>query len=432
MPHTLREYQKQAVSRMLWDMENAGNSILSMAQGSGKSHVIAEFAHRLNKPILILCPNKEILEQNINKMKNYVDEEEIGVFSASINRKDVPNIMKKFFFATIQSVYKHPELFLNFDVAIVDESDLIDPKHLLGMYNKFFRQANIKKCYGLTGTPFRQDTFYKEPTGGWIAWKKKRWKDYKALEVVTTTKMINRYKYKFWSRMLFVVNADELLRDGFLCPLEYDDRTLIKHEDIPINKSKSDFDIQAYEELIHEKEKKIIAGIQEMEKLHKSILVFCSSVDQANRMNKVFTNSSVVSSETKAKERECSVNDFKSGKTKIMFNCQVFSVGFDYPELSCVMITRPTRSLRWHLQVLGRGTRLAVGKTKCQIIDYSGNIRSLGKLEEIRVEKVDNLWNVTSPTFKSGFHNAELYSYTITQRKKAEDLVRQVFFHQDY
>lgn len=77
---------------MIWDLQNPGNSVVVLPQGSGKSLVIADFAYRLNKPVLILCPTKEILEQNVEKMLHYVPEEEIGIYSASKNRKDIPQI----------------------------------------------------------------------------------------------------------------------------------------------------------------------------------------------------------------------------------------------------------------------------------------------------------------------------------------------------
>lgn len=408
----LRKYQEEAVSKMLWSINLVGNDIVCLPTGSGKSLVIADFAHKLGKPVLILQPSKELLEQNVSKMEQYVDREEIGIFSASMNEKTIKPIT----FGTIQSVHKHPQLFQAFNVAIVDEGDLIPMKKLSGMYRKFFIKAGIQKVYGLTATPFRQDTYYREPPEGWGAWKQRKWKDYKSLEVVTTTKMINRYANGFWSRMLVVVNTQELVDQGYLCRLNYIDNTLLEHQEIPVNKTRSEFDWEAFDKLIQKQEEEIAQGIQRVMVTHKSVLVFTATIEQAERMQKVFPNSKVVTSKTSKKERNQIIKDMRSGLLKCVFNVSVLTVGFDYPELDCVVLARPTRSLRLHCQILGRGTRQSEGKTHCDVVDFVGNVKNLGKLEEIKIEKVDGLWNVTSDAYPKGIHMKPLFTYQLTSR----------------
>ena len=51
------------------------------------------------------------------------------------------------------------------------------------------------------------------------------------------------------------------------------------------------------------------------------------------------------------------------------------SRGFDIPDVSCVIMARPLRkSLAEHIQLLGRGLRIADGKTDCLVLDHSGNM----------------------------------------------------------
>ena len=51
------------------------------------------------------------------------------------------------------------------------------------------------------------------------------------------------------------------------------------------------------------------------------------------------------------------------------------SRGFDIPDVSCVIMARPLRkSLAEHIQLLGRGLRIAEGKTDCLVLDHSGNM----------------------------------------------------------
>jgi DNA repair protein RadD len=410
--YTLRSYQQEAVSKMLWDMQNEGNSIVCVAQGGGKSIIIADFANKLGRPILILQPTKELLEQNMEKLKSYVPESEIGVFSASMSRKDV-NI---YTFATIQSVYKHPEMFEGFDVAIVDECDLIPMKKMNSMYGKFFRGAGIKKVIGMTGTPFKQDTYYKEPPQGWAIWKQQRWKNYRELEVITTTKMLTRYQNSFWSRMLCVINTQDLLDEGYLSPLRYTDATLIEHKDIPLNQGRSEFDYEAFDNMILSKERDIVRGIVDAASTHKKVLVFCNSIEQTERFSQILSAAKTITGQTPKKERKQIVDDFREGKIKILLNVEVLTVGFDCPDLDCIVLARPTRSLRLHTQILGRGTRKSEDKTHCDVIDYAGNVRSLGELAKVKVQKVNNLWNVVSDSFPNGYHMAPLYEFTIARR----------------
>ena len=125
MSYVLRSYQDEAVRKAIWFMHNYDNPfVVLMATGAGKSLVIAEICHRLNEPVLILQPSKEILEQNYQKLLSY-GVEDIGIYSASKNRKEVA----KYTYATIGSIYKKPELFKHFKYVIIDECHLVNPKN---------------------------------------------------------------------------------------------------------------------------------------------------------------------------------------------------------------------------------------------------------------------------------------------------------------
>lgn len=66
--------------------------------------------------MIVLCPSKEILEQNTEKLKRY-GFDNVKVFSASAGTKEVG----KYTMATIGSVYKCPELFEHVRFALIDE-----------------------------------------------------------------------------------------------------------------------------------------------------------------------------------------------------------------------------------------------------------------------------------------------------------------------
>ena len=405
----LRGYQSEVVQKMLWALTIQGNSLVSLPTGAGKSHIIAEFANRINKPVLIFTPSKELLEQDYEKLLSVVPKNDIGIFSASKHSKEV----NKYTIATIQSAYKHPELFNHYTVVLIDEASGLNPKNLDGMYNKFFRAIGNPKIIGLDATCFKLDSFYRKTGKHWQPW-----------ETVTTTKVLTRYKERFWNQFIAVISTAQLMEKGFLCPLTYVDKTFYYHEQLPTNKSASDFDLQAYEELIGDKEPYIASHIVQSSTKHKSILVFCSSVSQAERLSSAITGSRIVSAETNAKEREQTITGFKNGSIKVVFNMGVLTRGFDHPALDCIYMIRPTKSINLYCQMLGRGSRNAEGKTTCTVYDFSGNLNSIGTLESIKMEKVNNLWNVTSEKHPEGLHLKPLYIYTPkykTQKDQKEE-----------
>ena len=63
---------------------------------------------------------------------------------------------------------------------------------------------------------------------------------------------------------------------------------------------------------------------------------------------------------------------------QVLVNVDIFSEGFDCPDVEFVQLARPTLSLAKYLQMVGRGLRLAKGKKNCVIIDNVGLYRVFG------------------------------------------------------
>ena len=79
-----------------------------------------------------------------------------------------------------------------------------------------------------------------------------------------------------------------------------------------------------------------------------------------------------------ARLRKQFIEDFKRGKTQVLVNVDVFSEGFDCPDVEFVQMARPTLSLAKYLQQVGRGLRKAAGKDTCMLIDNVGLYRLFG------------------------------------------------------
>jgi len=75
---TPRPYQEEAIRAGL-NIKKGKNGIIVAPTGSGKSIIISEIIRRSGKKTIVLQPTKEILEQNLNKMKSY-GVNDVGIF----------------------------------------------------------------------------------------------------------------------------------------------------------------------------------------------------------------------------------------------------------------------------------------------------------------------------------------------------------------
>lgn len=85
-----------------------------------------------------------------------------------------------------------------------------------------------------------------------------------------------------------------------------------------------------------------------------------------------------MNSKTPTIERQADIEAFRKGDIQVLVNVDIFSEGFDCPDVEFVQLARPTLSLAKYLQMVGRGLRVAKGKKNCVIIDNVGLYRVFG------------------------------------------------------
>lgn len=86
----------------------------------------------------------------------------------------------------------------------------------------------------------------------------------------------------------------------------------------------------------------------------------------------------VIDAKTPADEREQLVDDYRQGRLKVLVNVDIFSEGFDCPEVAFIQLARPTLSLSKYLQQVGRGMRVSPGKPQVLILDNVGLYQTFG------------------------------------------------------
>jgi hypothetical protein len=83
-------------------------------------------------------------------------------------------------------------------------------------------------------------------------------------------------------------------------------------------------------------------------------------------------NAVAIDCDTPKDERQMMIEQFKAGEITVLVNVEIFTEGFDCPDVSFIQLARPTKSLALYLQQVGRGLRMVAGKEKTIIIDNVG------------------------------------------------------------
>ena len=123
---------------------------------------------------------------------------------------------------------------------------------------------------------------------------------------------------------------------------------------------------------------------QSMVKFAKDMkgIVYAINVEHAKNIVDYYLSKGVAAVEidckTPATQRKSMIQEFRQGKIRVLVNVDIFSEGFDCPDVEFVQLARPTLSLAKYLQMVGRGLRMAKGKKACTIIDNVGLYRMFG------------------------------------------------------
>lgn len=365
----LRPYQRAAIdATFAWMTARDGNPLIVLPTGAGKSLVLSAIIHDVltqwpTERILCVTHVKELIEQNHAAALRYWPECPAGVYSAGLRRREHD---ARVLFAGIQSVADKADKVGWADIVIVDEAHLI-PREGMGRYRKFLdalRSMNSQlRVIGLTATPWRTDS---------------------------------GYLYEGDDRVFDGVSYDadlvQLIRDGFLA------RTVAKQVKHEIDTTgvrilggefkASDLEAAAMSE---DAVPDAVAEIVRRGADRKAWLIFCVGVQHAMAVASELQTHGIECAQvyggTPSADRAEIVRAFKARELRCIVNVNVLTTGFDAPHVDLVAILRPTKSPGLFVQMAGRGFRIAEGKTNCLLLDFGGNFRRHGPLDEIRVRE---------------------------------------------
>jgi DNA repair protein RadD len=384
-----RDYQVWGVQAFIkcLNEEPDENPLIAMPTGTGKSVVIAMILEWLmsqypHMRIMVLTHVKELIKQNYDKLIDLWPQAPAGIYSSGLNRREHQHPCT---FAGIASVAKRAQLFGHVNLVLVDEAHLVSPEGK-AMYQQFF--AELRKINpnvrigGLTATPWRLGQGKITDEGGLFT---------KVCFDMTGMEAFN------W-----------LLEQGYLLPPVPRPATIMLNTD---NVHMRGGEFIAHElqtavnkEEITEKAVQEMIAMGEAENRHHW-MVFAAGVEHSDAVCDAFLRHDIpavsIHSKMGDKARDDAIRDYKLGKYKVAVNNNVLTTGFDFPGIDMIGMLRPTASTVLWVQMLGRGTRPAFvdgwdlntqegrlasisasGKQNCRVLDFAGNTRRLGPIND--------------------------------------------------
>lgn len=362
---SLRDYQQLAKEQIFSQWDCVDNVMYQMPTGTGKTRLftsiirdisLASLQEHTRKSVLIIAHRTELIEQIDESLNKYRIPH--GILAGSF--KERRDLFLPIQVASIQTI-THPS---NRQLAEAFHADfiIIDECHhaTAHSYTKLWEYYPKSKKLGVTATPWRMDG--------------------------------RGYRGNF-DTLIPSMSIKEFLRKGWLAPYKYYSvpvASKIRSEIESIREFgiDGDYKICALEKIVDTGSirAQLLDSYFEFVKGKKGI-IYSISRKHSKHICRQFLDAGIkiadIDNETPVNLRKKLVQDFKNGDLDIIVNVDIFSEGFDCPDLEFVQLARPTRSLVKYIQQVGRGLRRN-GDKRCIILDNIGMYGRFGLPDDDR------------------------------------------------
>lgn len=321
---TLRAYQQDLYDKTSVAFKKGYKRVLVESPcGSGKTILLtkmADIAQKKGKKVWFILPRQEIMDQTIETFKR------CGV---SLNTIHIGMII---------TMANHMHELPPPDLIIYDECHI----SVSNTYNKISKTFPNAYIVGATASPCRTD---------------------------------NRPLGDLYEVIIRGVTVKWLIENNYLAPFDYYSVSLTDLSSA--ENGEQEFDTIKASDLLMQP---AIYGdiIKSWEKLanRAQTVIYCCSVKHskatAEIFNKVGYKAIHFDGTTPKAERKAIVESFRRGEIQVLCNCDLVSMGFDMPDIGCVVLLRPSVSTSLYIQQSGRALRYKPGK-RAVIIDMVGN-----------------------------------------------------------
>ena len=371
---TLRDYQQNNKTKIYKAWERGKMSVmLQMPTGTGKTRLFASIIKDLQDycydrlavkgltgeqrqqfrlpKILVLVHRKELVEQ-IQETLTEKYKHACGVVTGTALFGEERNVI----IASVQTLSRRRRLNswekkVDFDFIIIDEAH----HSTADSYQRIRKSWPNARLLGVTATPYR----------------------------LSHQPFTDSYDCLILSNPVF-----EFIEQGYLCNYEYysikpDSQMQYNIDHLKTNVFDGDYDERDMERLLNQDRIRanILKTYERFAKGKKGIVYTINRLHNqmlAELFEKHGYKVAYIDSETPKEERSDVVSKFREGKIDIIFNVNIFSEGFDCPDLEFIQLVRPTKSLSMYLQQVGRGFRISEGKDKVIFLDNVGLFNRFG------------------------------------------------------
>lgn len=362
---TLRDYQQLAKEEIFSKWNRVDNILYQMPTGTGKTRLFTSIIrdisiwglrHNINYRILIIAHRSELIEQSSRSLDKYRIKH--GVLAGTM--KDKRDLTQAIQVASIQTI-THPANQcmiddLKFDFIIIDEAH----HAVANSYQKLWEYCPDAKKLGVTATPWR---------------------------------MNNSGFAQIFDAYIPSMSIKDFIRKGWLATYQYysipTNSELVKSiESIREFDIEGDYKNSALVEVCDtSKIRAQLYDSYEKNVLGKKGIIYSISREHSEHICLQYRSRGVaienIDSKTPAKVREKVIQAFRNGEIDIIVNVDIFSEGFDCPDIEFIQLARPTKSLVKYIQQVGRGLRKN-GNKKCIILDNVGIYSRFGLPDEER------------------------------------------------
>lgn len=359
----LRGYQRDILARVANSMRDHRRVLVQAPTGSGKTHIIAAVVaaateHKLR--VLVLATRTRLVRQ----LHERLDMFDIGHGVIAASLPGMSSWSQPVQVAGVDTLYRRCIADARMPLPLADVV-IFDEAHLAMGAS---RQAILKSFpnawhFGFTATPAKT-------TGAGLG------EQFDAIVIGPSVRSLIAEKMLVRPRVFNrpVVTAEEL-------------------DAVSISSSTKDFTTGDLSALMSRP--KIIGDVVEnwlRIASGKKTIVFACDKAHGSSLTTQFRNAGIACEQlTDADEdetREAAIARLESGATTVLVNCFLLSYGIDIPNVECIVLARPTRSVVLYLQCVGRSMRPADGKDCAILIDHGRVVDSLG------MPHIDRYWSL--------------------------------------
>lgn len=381
----LRDYQLDARTALFnFLFTRYGNPIVCMPTGTGKSFSIADTCYCADyyipgAKVVVATHSKELVEQNSQELSRYWNAARVGVYSASLKRKDDP-ADHQFMYVGIDSVYKRAAAFGFVHLLIIDECHLVDPKEGT-RYAQFIAGLMAVnpglRIIGFSATAWRTKTGALAQAGIFT-------------DVCYDGCTMEKYTW--------------FEQQGYLAKL------IGRHTETEIDLTNvrttgGDFNVKDLELATDARVTKLaLEETADLAYTRRHWLVYGSTISHVEAINSQLNLMGIPSAAVHSKmngDRKDALEALKAGKLRAVVSQGVLTTGVNLPCVDLIVQLRATKSSSLHVQIMGRGTRpvfapgfdlttqqgrlsaqAAGPKQNCLILDFARNIERLGPIND--------------------------------------------------